>query len=141
MKFDKIEVGDTVLINEDVRYSNNNKKEFLIPYKVESKTPALLIVSGGFEVRRKDGSVTNGRYGQTAYYDGEKISRSISFEKNKIAKDETAERVEFKLKLRKEKDINKMLSELRLSANSRFSVSELENIAERIEHLDAELKN
>jgi len=74
MKFENIEVGDNVLIMDEVRIGWGGGESFWLPKKVDKVTPKQFVI-GNSRYKKDDGSCVGGKYLNKAKLIGEEESQ------------------------------------------------------------------
>jgi hypothetical protein len=131
MKFDDIKVGDIVFTEEKVSYGWNYSENFWLPRKVERVTKTQFVIEGGDRFK-KNGSKM-GTYGVWAKFEGDNYGFSDS---NKVS-DQREEMDAFKRKIQAERNINNIIANIKVEANSDFDLKTLNTILASLEAVRA----
>lgn len=131
MKFENVKVGDTVFIEESINYRIYRSKKFFIPKKVVRVTKTQFVLVNG-DKYKKDGLNVGGKV--RAYHEGVN-NNGYGTSRYFTVSDQTKEMQEFKLKLNLEHKISNLLSIMKIKQNSKFEISELEEILKTLKGL------
>ena len=134
-KFENIEVGDVVIVNETIVPGMWEKKiYFFVAKPVEKVTPKQFMVCGSM-YRKSDGAMVksgNGRIRSRAYKEGEQLNR------NSLVTDQTKERNEC---VRNANTANRCKPKLtNIKEGLKYNTPNLKKIAEKIDEIELLMK-
>ena len=130
-KFQKINVGDIVYYNKEVKYGFQQYKFFFIPIKVTRVTKTQFILENGKKCRKNGGLINE----YNLVYDlGEKID---NFSK-KVVTNQTSEYNDFMQKLKIEQYIRNF--DVNIHLNSKLTIDELNEIKTKLDEVSLIIK-
>ncbi len=129
-KFKDIQIGDKVYFQHSVRTGWHSSRRFWLPVEVTKTTPTQITLANGKRVRKQDGKIIGGSYGDyvkalgDTHYHGELIE------------DQTEQKKAFEEKLELEKQFNFTLKSIgEIKPDSHFTTEELQQLLSKANQL------
>ena len=135
MKFENVQVGDTVFTEKQVSYEWNSAETFYVPEKVTRVTKTQFAVESG-DRYKKEGNKIDDSWTK-AYFKGDDAGY---FGRKKIVDDQTSEMIEFKRKLEVERKFNNLIEKISIPRNSNFNANELNDMITDLEKIQTLIK-
>lgn len=130
MKFENVQIGDTVFTERRISYGWNSGETFMIPEKVIRVTKTQFTVESGDRYKKEGNKI--GDSWTKAYKEGDYRGW---YSKKILVCDETKQMEAFKLKLEAEREFNNIAESINVERNSNFEASELKELINTLKEI------
>lgn len=135
MKFENVQIGDTVFTERKINYGWNSAKTFMIAEKVINVTKTQFTVESGDRYKKEGYKI--GDIWTKAYKEGDYRGW---YGKNILVCDETKQMEVFKSKLEAEREFNYVAENIKVERNSNFELSELKEMVNTLRKIQNIIK-